>query len=357
MLRRRRHPITPPGVDWLAIAPELALGGAARARSCWRKALAAPPARGRRRVAYSLAAVGVITAGAMLFWQWSDVQRRRPDHHHGGHGARRRVRRVPRRGRRQSPPRSRCSSRSATCSARSLETTRVLRADAVLGVGMLMMTTANDLIVVFLSLEMLSIPLYVLSAFDRRRLARRKPASSTSCSARSRRRSSSTASRSSTAPPAPRRSPASSTFLAQNTLFEQGTLLAGLGLLLVGPRVQGLGGAVPHVDARRVPGLAHAGHRVHGRGHEGRRRSPRCCACSGRVPARTATTGARWCGCSPCSRSLVGSIAAVLPDRHEAHARVLVDRARRLRADGVPGGHARRAARPRCSTSSSTRSW
>ena len=33
------------------------------------------------------------------------------------------------------------------------------------------MTTANDLIVVFLALEMLSIPLYVLAAFDRRRLA------------------------------------------------------------------------------------------------------------------------------------------------------------------------------------------
>ena len=37
--------------------------------------------------------------------------------------------------------------------------------------GMLMMTTANDLIVVFLALEILSIPLYVLAAFDRRRLS------------------------------------------------------------------------------------------------------------------------------------------------------------------------------------------
>ncbi|HZJ27395.1 MAG TPA: NADH-quinone oxidoreductase subunit N, partial [Acidimicrobiia bacterium] len=35
--------------------------------------------------------------------------------------------------------------------------------------GMIMMTTANDLIVVFMALETLSIPLYVLSAFDRRR--------------------------------------------------------------------------------------------------------------------------------------------------------------------------------------------
>ena len=35
--------------------------------------------------------------------------------------------------------------------------------------GMLMMTTANDLIVVFVALETLSIPLYVLAAYDRRR--------------------------------------------------------------------------------------------------------------------------------------------------------------------------------------------
>jgi len=37
--------------------------------------------------------------------------------------------------------------------------------------GMLAMSTANDLIVVFVALEVLSIPLYVLAALDRRRLA------------------------------------------------------------------------------------------------------------------------------------------------------------------------------------------
>jgi NADH-quinone oxidoreductase subunit N len=37
--------------------------------------------------------------------------------------------------------------------------------------GMLVMTTANDLIVVFLALEILSIPLYVLAAYHRRRLS------------------------------------------------------------------------------------------------------------------------------------------------------------------------------------------
>ena len=59
----------------------------------------------------------------------------------------------------------------ATCKREELEGARVLRADAAARrPGMLLMTTANDLIVVFLALEILSIPLYVLAAFDRRRL-------------------------------------------------------------------------------------------------------------------------------------------------------------------------------------------
>ena len=37
--------------------------------------------------------------------------------------------------------------------------------------GMMLMASANDLIIVFLALEILSIALYVLAAFDRRRLA------------------------------------------------------------------------------------------------------------------------------------------------------------------------------------------
>jgi NADH-quinone oxidoreductase subunit N len=100
--------------------------------------------------------------------------------------------------------------------------------------GMVMMTTANDLIVVFLALEVLSIPLYVLAAFDRRRLASQEAglkyfvlgafssaiflygialvygaAGATSL-------------------------PKIASFLATSALFEQGTLLVGLGLLLVG---------------------------------------------------------------------------------------------------------------------------
>jgi len=100
--------------------------------------------------------------------------------------------------------------------------------------GMLMMTTANDLVVVFLALEILSIPLYVLAAFDRRRLRSQEAGlkyfvlgafssalflygvalvyggtGTTSLTG-------------------------IASFLSRNTLYEQTTLLVGLALLLVG---------------------------------------------------------------------------------------------------------------------------
>ena len=69
-------------------------------------------------------------------------------------------------------------------------------------------------------------------------------------------------------------------FLAQNTLFDDGHAARRVRAPARRPRLQGRGGAVPHVDARRLPGRAHAGDRLHGVGDQGRRRSPRCCACS-----------------------------------------------------------------------------
>ena len=69
-------PITPPSVDWLAIAPELALGGAAilvvLAKALLRRRPVATP------VSYVIAAIGIITCGAMLFWQWQDVKDHTP---------------------------------------------------------------------------------------------------------------------------------------------------------------------------------------------------------------------------------------------------------------------------------------
>lgn len=100
--------------------------------------------------------------------------------------------------------------------------------------GMAMMAVANDLIAVFIALEVLSIPLYVLAAFDRRRLTSQEAGlkyfilgafssaiflygialvyggtGTTSLTG-------------------------IADFLAKNVLYEQATLLAGIGLLLVG---------------------------------------------------------------------------------------------------------------------------
>ena len=272
-------------VDWLAIAPELALGGAAVLDRAGAGA-AAPPAR-----------------------------------RHAG-------RATPRRRRRHHRRRHAVLAVAATCSDDGPITTMrgMVRVDAFgvfLGVvvlaatamsllvavgvpatrrargrrvrrrsccfsamGMLVMTTANDLIVVFLALEILSIPLYVLAAYrppparvagSRHQVLRPRRVLVGDLPLRHRARV--RRHRHHVAHRHRRRSS------RQNTLFEQGTLLAGLGLLLVGLGFKVVGGAVPHVDARRLPGRAHAGHRVHGRGHQGRRVRRPAARVHGRVPA------------------------------------------------------------------------
>ena len=227
---------------------------------------------------------------------------------------------------------------------------------------MLVMTTANDLIVVFVALEVLSIPLYVLAAFDRRRLAlagsrhqvlraRRVLVGDLPVRhrARLRRHRHHVAHRH-------RRLPRRATRCSR-----QGTLLAGLRAAARRARLQGRGGAVPHVDARRVPGRAHAGHRVHGRRRPRWRASPRCCGSSlvafplYRDDWRPVDLGAR--GPHAGRREHRRGRA----DRREAHARVLVDQPRRLRAHRRSQPRGRRAAaargrRRRSSTCSSTRS-
>jgi NADH-quinone oxidoreductase subunit N len=100
--------------------------------------------------------------------------------------------------------------------------------------GMVIMTTANNLIVVFLALEILSIPLYVLAAFDRRRLSSQEAGikyfvlgafSSAIFLYGIALAYGATGTTSLTG---------ISVFLANNTLFETGTLVAGFALLLVG---------------------------------------------------------------------------------------------------------------------------
>jgi NADH-quinone oxidoreductase subunit N len=100
--------------------------------------------------------------------------------------------------------------------------------------GMLLMTSANDLIVVFLALEILSIALYVLAAFDRKRLESGEAGlkyfvlgsfSSAVLLYGVAMVYGATGTTSLTAIAA---------FLAQNTLFSSGLLLAGFALILVG---------------------------------------------------------------------------------------------------------------------------
>ncbi|MDQ1569171.1 MAG: NADH-quinone oxidoreductase subunit, partial [Actinomycetota bacterium] len=100
--------------------------------------------------------------------------------------------------------------------------------------GMLLMTSANDLIVVFLALEILSIALYVLAAFDRKRLESGEAGlkyfvlgafSSAVLLYGVAMVYGATGTTSLTA---------IADFLAQNTLFSSGLLLAGFALILVG---------------------------------------------------------------------------------------------------------------------------
>ena len=221
--------------------------------------------------------------------------------------------------------------------------------------GMMLMASANDLITIFLSLEILSIALYVLAAFDRRRIdvaggrpqvlparvvlvggvpLRRR--------ARLRRDRHDQPHRHRDVPrhhhAAPRR-----------------RAVARLRVPARRPRLQGRGRAVPHVDARRVPGRAHAGDRVHGLGHEGRRvrRDPahlRRAFPLYSVDWRPIVFGARR---AVAARREHRRRRA---DRREADARVLVDQPRGLHPDRGAGRDRARARARRCSTCSPTRS-
>ncbi len=137
--------------------------------------------------------------------------------------------------------------------------------------GALLMVQANDLIVIFLGLEILSIGLYVLVGFDRQRRSSDEGAlkyfllggfasaifiygaalvygatGSTNLSS-------------------------ISYFLAKNTVLHPGLLYAGGGSVARGLRLQGRGRSLPRLVTRRVRGRTHAGHRCHGLHRQGGR--------------------------------------------------------------------------------------
>jgi NADH-quinone oxidoreductase subunit N len=161
-------PIQPPSVDWLAIAPELALAGAAvfivLAKALLRRRSAVTP------VTYLIAAIGIVTAGAMFLWQWQEVKNHKTITTMSG------MVRVDTFGVFLGVVVLAATAMSLLVAIDYLRREQLEVAEYVAlmlfsATGMVVMTTANDLIVVFLALEILSIPLYVLAAYHRRRLS------------------------------------------------------------------------------------------------------------------------------------------------------------------------------------------
>jgi NADH-quinone oxidoreductase subunit N len=223
--------IQTPAVDWLAVSPEIALAGAAVAIVLLRSVVR----RGRwvYPVSLVLAFSGLTAAGALLVRQWREVQDHGPITTIAG------MLRVDGFGVFLGVVVVVATVLALLLSVSYIERERLEGAEylslvLLSATGMLAMTTANDLVIVFLALEILSIPLYVLAAFDRRRLASQEAGikyfvlgafssavflygvalvygatGTTSLTGISR-------------------------FLAANTLLDEGVLLIGLGLLLVG---------------------------------------------------------------------------------------------------------------------------
>ena len=222
--------------------------------------------------------------------------------------------------------------------------------------GAMLMGMANDLIIVFLGLEILSIALYVLAAFNYRRAASGEAAlkyfilggfSSAIFVYGIALTYGATGSTNLTQ---------IADFLSKNVVLEQrpaaGRALADAGGLLLQDRR----GAVPHVDARRVPGVAVAGDRVHGGRGEGgrvRRHAAGAALVLRRGVHRLAADRLRAGRAVPRPRCVRGAA----PARREADAGLLVDQPRGLHPARRGGRHGPgRRARP-STTSSCTCSW
>jgi NADH-quinone oxidoreductase subunit N len=156
-----------PSVNWLAVAPEIALAGAAVLIVLLRALVR------RSRFVYSaalcIAFAGVLVAGALLVPQWNKVQ------NHGAITTMAGMMRVDGFGVFLSgvvivSTLLALLLSGAYLEREGLEGPEFLALMLLSATGMVAITTANDLIAIFVALEVLSIPLYVLAAFDRRRL-------------------------------------------------------------------------------------------------------------------------------------------------------------------------------------------
>jgi NADH-quinone oxidoreductase subunit N len=226
-----RPPISTPSVNWLAISPELALVAAGIVIVMLRAVLR------RRPVTTPLCTVvaisGVVAAGAVEFRLWHLLR------HHRAMTTLAGMVRVDLFGVFLGVVVLAATLMALLLSlsylARErLEAPEYLALVLLSAAGMLAMTTANDLVVVFLAIEVLSIPLYVLAAFDRRRLTSQEAGmkyfilgafSSAIFLYGVALTYGATGTTSLTG---------IASFLSHNTLLDQGTLLAGLAMMLVG---------------------------------------------------------------------------------------------------------------------------
>ena len=160
--------IKAPSIDWFAIAPEIALFAAALVIVLGRSLIRHDP---RVHEASLLTAIiGLVVAGVFTFVQWTYVQ------DNGPYQALRATVAVD-----GFAVFAKTVVLIATLLALLLSSSYLKREElegpeyfALMlssATGMMLMTSANDLVTMFLALEILSIALYVLAAFDRRRLA------------------------------------------------------------------------------------------------------------------------------------------------------------------------------------------
>jgi NADH-quinone oxidoreductase subunit N len=167
--------IKTPSIDWFAIAPEIALFAAALVIVLGRSLSRHDP---RVHEASLLTAiVGVLCAGVLTFVQWTFVQNDGPYQTLLTHAGSHQVGMVAVDG---FAVFAKTVVLIATLLALLLSSSYLKREHlegpeyfALLlcsATGMMLMTSANDLVTIFLSLEILSIALYVLAAFDRRRV-------------------------------------------------------------------------------------------------------------------------------------------------------------------------------------------
>ncbi len=220
-------------------------------------------------------------------------------------------------------------------STRGLEHTEVFPLMLFAVAGMMLFPASNDLLIMFVALEVLSLPLYLLCGLARRRRLLSQEAAMKYFILGA----------------------FSSGFFVYGLALVYGyagsmgfaeianavagrtsgnwLLLTGMGLMAVGPAVQGRRRAVPVLDPGRLPGRADRGHRLHGRRHEGRGLRGPAAAVLRRLRRRALGLAAAVLGRRhPDHAGRLGGGAD--PDRRQAPAGLLLDRARRLHARRLP---------------------